>query len=32
MEIIATRVEFLDRPSREADLASQSPQEASVAE
>jgi single-strand DNA-binding protein len=30
MEIIATRVEFLDRPSREADLVPQ-PQEAPVA-
>jgi single-strand DNA-binding protein len=31
MEIIATRVEFLDRPSRVADLAAQPPREASVA-
>jgi hypothetical protein len=31
MEIIATRVEFLDRPSRQADVAHQPPQEAPVA-
>jgi single-strand DNA-binding protein len=31
IEIIATRVEFLDRPPREADVVAQPPQEASVA-